>query len=232
MRWRTPRYGTGTQAETERATVAVGKRNLFAVCNGAPDDLIFESCERARERVPVDKAGSHRLRGVDRKRLPFAQRQQTKDMVEVPVRQHHGGDRGMPFCAGMQGRCRFNGRSDLRARVEQDPTLAICAEGRAFLRPRLGAESAAANPLAKPAGAVPLRKATPDRRAENSDLHVDVVGAGDRPRPVAGAGSDFFLGEFVAVGADLRIHADFLEGRRFPGFGHGARIDAHRPAGA
>src|SRR5262249_17569221 len=131
----------------------------------APRDLPREPLERAVEHVALGESLSDPLGGVHHERMRLAQRQQAEGVVEVTVGEDDRVDGGMPGAARMESGEAFDLLADPRRDVQQDPALAVRADGHAFLGPRRRADRACANTATVRTAAVPLGKAAASRRA-------------------------------------------------------------------
>src|SRR5262245_29313633 len=141
-------------------------------------------------------------------------------MIEVAVGQQDARDRRVPLGPRPEIRAGFDLRANLRRRVDQEPGLAVGADGDRLLRARPRAAARPATFTAIEAAAVPLREATTRGGTENAYLQTaePLVAVG---RTVVRLALDdripwIAIGEIALVATDFRAHVDFNEGRGFP----------------
>src|SRR5450432_681900 len=181
----------------------LAERQLAIEGQRRPGHLAGEPLQRAIENVAGRETGAHRLGRVNGQRMRFAQREQPQAMVEIAVRQHQAGDRGMARRPRRQRRAGLNLRPDLRRDVDQEPGRAVGADRDRFLGARLHTGRSAPDGLAVGATAIPLRKAAAGRGTEDADFHVarsTLAASAAQRRAASGDASSNLLG-VSALGA-------------------------------
>ncbi len=122
------------------------------------DDLTIEHLE---DRVGV-KHAVDTLRRVDGQRLPFAQREQTRNDIDIAAGQHHTGDRTVTQpLARMQCGCVIDLLAQVRRGIEQIPPRSVTTDRDARLCPRVGSSISAPGAPAPVRVRIPLGKPPP-----------------------------------------------------------------------
>src|SRR4030095_9018732 len=112
--------------------------------------------ERSIQYVAVRESTANAIGRVDHERMRFAQGQEAQAMIQIAVRQQDRGDRRVTGPARMKRRVALDLLADLRRAIQQEPSIAIGADGHGFLGPRGYPRVACAYAAAVGANTVPL----------------------------------------------------------------------------
>src|SRR5712691_11110048 len=194
MNGKLARDGHRLDEEVALSSIDTSQGHLSSELQRAPGHLLAKALEGSIEDIALGEAETDTVGGVDDERVRLAEREEAEGVVEVTVGEDDGVDGRMPGRAWVQPAEALDLVTDLGGGVQQDPALAVGADGHAFLGAGSGHDSSLADPAAIRAAAVPLGKAAACRSAQHSDAH-------DRPpetlQPPARAWA-----ERRAVGAD------------------------------
>jgi hypothetical protein len=135
--------------------------------------------EHVQQRQARGEVFEHARRGVEIDAGTFAQSQQTGDVIDLRVHQHHGLDGGVAqSVARAQLRMGADLQADVGRRIEQHPRVAVRRNRDGALCPSLRAQFAQALTSAQTAVAVPLREAAAGARTKHEYLHGEFGGCG------------------------------------------------------
>src|SRR4029079_3355771 len=104
------------------------------------------------------ESGADRVGGVDHQRVRLAQRQQPQAVVEIAVGQEDARDGRLPLRTRPQAVEALDLRPDLRRALDQEPGLAVTADGVRLLGARANARAASTRLDTIVAATVPLRE--------------------------------------------------------------------------
>src|SRR2546428_12457502 len=154
MNGKLARDGHRLDEEAAFSSIDGGQGRLSSELQRAPGHLLAKALERSIEDIALREAAPDALGGVDDERVRFAQREEAEGVVEVTVGEDDGVDGRVPGRAWMQAAEALDLVTDLGGGVQQDPALAVGADGHAFLGARSGPDESFADPPAIPAAAV------------------------------------------------------------------------------
>ena len=165
------RHGHGLDEEAALSAIDTGQGRLSSGLERAPGHLLAKPLEGPIENIALGEAAMHTIGGVDDERVGFAEGEQTQGVVEVAVGEDDGVDGRVPGLARVKTGEALDLVTDLRRGIQQEPALAVGADGHAFLGAGGGHDETRADAPAVRAATVPLGKATARRGAQHSDAH-------------------------------------------------------------
>ena len=200
---RRPTRWTGSFPATGSAVIADAhgvEHHLAPELEIRPRHLIGRARERAKDGVALHEARAHARRRQQVQRLRLAERQEADDVVEIPVGERDGRDRGVAGRARPEPVEALDVAQDVRRGVDEQLRAALDtdgADGDRVLRARRDARVPRPGERAVVAAAVPLGKAAPRTGAEHLNAHglqiyrrAAPAATGPRRRGATGAARD------------------------------------------
>ncbi len=165
--------GPRAAAQTGRLALSVAQIELRSRFKVGPRGLIRDALQHAEHRVIFKENAANGRSSVDAKRLEFAQQEQSEDVVEIGVGQHHARNRRLAQAlARMQLRRGFDLCAQVWRCAQEKPRAAVLRDCNLCLAARLALERAGSHGATIGAGAIPLRKRASGRRTKNLHQHL------------------------------------------------------------